>query len=181
MAILKRDQYLHVRSRVRHNPQMGELTKGILKKIDEAKEFNDIKDWIWMAGDLIRHADSPGFHSGFEEIDREVVSSDERNALQKAALAALTRNSDPMWAGSFLSVLRDAHDDALLPLWIEYLARYQSLLKRANGNVFTILLALKELHEPVFVKAQSLCAIDVERNVKEADEYLSRHGILIPG
>jgi hypothetical protein len=159
---------------------MGELTARILRKIDDAKDFDDIKDWIWMAGDLLRLAASPGFHSGFEEIDREVVSDDERKALQEAALTALIRNPEPMWEASFLSVLRDAHDASLLPLWIEYLTKYQSLLKQSNAIVFTILLALKELQEPIFAKAQSLNSIDVERNLREADLYLLGRGIKTP-
>jgi hypothetical protein len=160
---------------------MGELTQRILQKIESARDFDDIKDWIWMAGDLLRHAASPGYHSGFEDIDREVVSDDEREAIKQLSLNALTRSPDPMWVGSFLSVLRDANDPDFLPLWIAHLIKYQSQLKQANSIVFTILLALKDLGQPVFEKAHSLCSSDVEINVKEADKYLRRHDILISG
>ena len=160
---------------------MGELTSRILLQIENSKESDDIKDWIWMAGDLIQHAASPGFYSGFKEIDLENVSEEESKALQEAALKALTRNSDPAWVGSFLSVLRDAHDRDLMPLWIDHLARYLSLLKQSNAIVYTILLALKDLDEPVFENARSLCIVDVERNVAEAFEYLRRHNIIVPG
>jgi hypothetical protein len=166
---------------IRNNRHMGELASRVLQQIEDAKNFDDIKDWIWMAGDLIRHAASPEFYSGFKEIDREDVSEAERKALQEAALRALTRNSDPGWVGSFLSVLRDAQDRDLMPLWIDHLSRYLSLLKNSNGIVFTILLALKDLDEPVFENAGSLCIVDIERNVTEAFEYLRRHNIIVPG
>jgi hypothetical protein len=160
---------------------MGELTARIINGIDGAKEFNDFKDWIWMAGDLLRKSHGPGFHSGFEEIDREDVTEAEGQALKDAALRALTRNCEPMYVHSFLAVLRDSYDRDLSPLWIEYLTKYLALLKQSNAIVFTILLALKDIDEPVFEGAKSLCAIDVERNIKEAQEYLRKHGILIPG
>lgn len=160
---------------------MGELTQKILQKIDDAAEFDDIRDWIWMAGELLRHAHSSGYRSGFEEIDRESVSHGEQEALRESSLRALTRNPDPMWVGSFLSVLRDSSDQGLLPLWIEYLTKFQTQLKQANAIVFTILLALKDLNQPVFTKARSLCSSDVEQNISEADKYLRQHNILIPG
>lgn len=160
---------------------MGELTRGVIQKIEKAKEFDDIKDWIWMAGDLMRRASSSGFCSAFKEIDQEVVDDDERTALKNAALNALTRNFDPMWVQSFLSVLRGANDSDLLQVWIEHLTQFQSTLKESNGIVFNILLALKDLGEPVFQDARSLCVVDVDRNMAEADKYLRKHDILIPG
>ena len=160
---------------------MGELTSQFLKKIQDVREAEEIEDWIWKAGDLIRRANSSGYHSGFEEIDSECVSEAEKNALQEAVLKALARTTNPSWDQSFLSVLRCAGDVDMKSLWIEYLARYLTLLKQSNGIVFTALLALKELDEPIFEGAKSLAAIDVERNVNEANEYLRRHNILIPG
>ena len=160
---------------------MGELTKRIVQQIEDAKNFDEIKDWIWMAGELLQHADSPKYYSGFKEIDDEQISPEERRTLYEASLRALTRSSDLPWIGSFLSVLKDANDPDLKPLWIDHLARYLNLLKQSNGIVFTVLLALKELDEPIFENARSVCVVDVERNVSEAFEYLRRHNILIPG
>lgn len=160
---------------------MGELTARVINGINSSKEFEDFAGWIWMAGDLIRRASSPGFHSGFEDVDRENVSNEERNALQKALLSALDRNSDPLYVCSILSALRGTFDRDLLPLWIEQLIKYLGQLKQSNAIVFTILLALKDLDEHVFAEAQSLCVIDVERNVKEAERYLRRQDIVVPG
>lgn len=159
---------------------MGELTARVINGINNSKEFKDFADWIWMAGDLIRRASSPGFHSGFEEIDHEEVSDTELQQLREAVLSALRRNEDPLYVGSLLSALRDTFDRDLIPLWIEYLTKYLSLLKTSNVVVYTILLALKEIGEPVFSGATSLCAIDVERNIDQAQNYLHERGINVP-
>lgn len=160
---------------------MGELTARVIDGINNAKEFKDFADWIWMAGDLIRRASSPGFHSGFEEIDQEQVSEEERQKLREAVLNALPRNEEPLYVGSLLGALRCTYDLDLIPLWVEYLTKYLSLLRASNGAVFSILLALKEIDEPIFVGAKNLCAIDIERNAEEARKYLLRHGIHVPG
>jgi hypothetical protein len=160
---------------------MGELTARIIKRIDEAKEFSDFKDWIWMAGDLLRKSQGPGFYSGFKEIDEEEVTQEEGKQIREAALRALSRNSELAYLGSLLSVLRDSCDPDLLPFWVENLAKYLALLKGSNGIVYTILLALKDINEPVFENAKSLCVVDIERNVKEAFDYLRKHGIVVPG
>jgi len=80
-----------------------------------------------------------------------------------------------------LGVLADTHDRDLKKLWIDVLARHLSAVKRANIIVFTVLQALRQIDEPVFEGVQSLSAADIERNVSEANRYLKRHGIIIPG
>jgi len=163
------------------NPRMGELTSRIVQKIRDSKDIDDIKDWIWMTSDLIRKADSSGFHSGFEEIDREEVSLSERNELREAALQALSRNSDPHFVGAFIYVLTCTGDHDLLPLYVEYLTKYLELLKVSNHIVFSILLGLGDIGEQVFEGVRSRCVVDVERNVKEAFEFLRKRGIIVPG
>ena len=160
---------------------MGELTSRIIQQINGAKDFDDIKDWIWMAGDLIRKASSSGFHSGFEEIDREQVSASEREELREATLRALSRSSDPYYVGSLLNVLGCTFDDNLLPLYVEYLTKYLSLLKASNIVVYSILSNLESLGELLFKGLTSRSAHDVERNVKEANEFLQKRGIIVPG
>jgi hypothetical protein len=95
---------------------MGQLTSRILQNVRDARTFDDIKDWIWMAGDLIRHSSSPEFHSGFEEIDSEQISREERNELKDALLQALARSDEPLFVGSILSALGCTFDRDLLPL-----------------------------------------------------------------
>jgi hypothetical protein len=160
---------------------MGELAQKVIRDIEAARTNEDIGDWIWMAGDLIRKADQADYPSGFEEIDRETVTLEERQLLKEAALRALERNSDPLWVCSMLSVLRKTGDRDMKKLWIDSLATHLSVLKMANVNVFTALLALSEIGEPVFEGVQSRCSIDIEQNVSEANEYLKLHGILILG
>jgi len=144
---------------------MGELTERVLDKINSAKTFEDLGDGAWMTSDLMRRSLSADYHSGFDEIDREDIGEREGTQLRNALLDALRRTGDA----------------ELLPLWVEYLAKYLALLKASNGVVYTSLLALRDLNEPVFKGASSLCVIDVERNVKEAQDYLRRHGITVPG
>lgn len=165
---------------MRQNHRMGELTARVIDGINNSKESKNFANWIWMAGDLIRKASSPGFHSGFEEIDREEVSDEERQKMREAVLKALPRNDDPLYIGSLLQVLRQTYEKDLIPLWIEYLTKYLNLLNASNGVVWTILLALKEIGEPVFQDVGSLCSIDVERNVEEAHKYLRQRGINLP-
>lgn len=160
---------------------MGELTRRVINGINSASSFDDFRDWIWMGGDLIRRADSAGFHSGFEEIDHEQVSEVERRELKEALLAALPRNSDPAYVGSILSALRDTFDPERKPLWVEYLTKYLGLLTASNAIVFEILLALGDLGEPVFKGRMSRCSADIEVNVKEAREFLGKRGIQVPG
>jgi len=160
---------------------MGELTQKIVRDIDAAKTFEDICDWIWIAGDLVRKADQPDYPSGFAEVDAETVTWAERLDLKEAALRALERNSDPLWVDAFLCVLRRTHDRDLKKLWIKSLASQLAALKQANSTIFTILLALSDIDEPVFKGFKSRCTVDVERNVSEAFQYLKRHGIVIPG
>ena len=160
---------------------MGELVQRVVRDIDAAKTFDDIRDWIWIARDLIRKTAQTDYHSGFAEIDAETVSWAERLDLKEAALRALERNSDLLWVGSMLSVLSATGDSDLKMLWIDSLASHLRVLKNANAVVYTVLLALRDLDEPVFEDPLSTCIIDVERNVSEANQYLKRHGILIPG
>ncbi len=159
---------------------MGELVTKVVRDIDAAQTFEDIKDWIWMAGDLIRRAAQPDYPS-FPELDGETVTWSERLDLKEAILRALERNSDPLWVCSMLSVLSDTRDRDLKKLYINALAAHLTVLKQANGIVYASLLALRDIDEPVFEGAQSLCGIDYDKNVNEANQYLKRHGILIPG
>jgi hypothetical protein len=160
---------------------MGALAQKIAQDIDQAQTFDDIKDWIWMAGDLIRKAAQPDYPSGFKEIDAETVTWSERLDLKEAALRALARNADPLWVSSMLGVLRDTRDRDLKKLWVSSLATHLEILKRSNVIVNTVLHALREIHEPVFEGVQSISAMDVELSVTEANKYLKRHGIVIPG
>jgi hypothetical protein len=78
-------------------------------------------------------------------------------------------------------VLASTGDRDLKKLWIESLANHLNVLKRANAIVYTTLVALQHIDEPVFEENPSTCLVDYERNITEANHYLKRHGILVPG
>jgi hypothetical protein len=159
---------------------MGELTQKVVRDIEAAKTYEDIRDWIRMAGELIRKADQPDYGS-YAEIEAETVSWTERYDLKEAALCALERNSDPAWTQSMLSVLSRTGDLDLKKLWIDSLKTHLNALKRANAIVYTALQALRESGEPIFEGgADSVCSIDMDRNVEEAQKVLEKHGIRIP-
>ncbi len=160
---------------------MGELTARVLDQINNAKQFEDLDDCIWIAGDLMRKAAVPAFHSGFEEIDREAVNDDERRQLREAILNALPRNSDPRFVGSLLSALSNALDRDLVPLWTAYLATYLGQLKGSNAIIHSVLIALNDVGELVReIGPSGRSLMDVERNIKDADAYLLERGIRVP-
>ena len=158
---------------------MGKLTACIVQGIENAREFDDFSEFIWMAGDLIRKSTGMEYHSGFEEVDREEVSEAEGKLLKEAILRALPRNSDPAYVGSLLSALRQTFDPDLLPLWNQYLAKYLGLMKQSSALVFNILLALGDLGQPVFQGRRARCVVDMEVNLNEADAYLLKRGVKI--
>lgn len=153
---------------------MGKLTSRVLQMVKDAQTFDDFKDSIWIAGDLFRREASIEFHSGFKEIDDEEISLEERDQLKDALLEALSRSSEPLFVGSLLSSLSCTGDRDLLPLWVNSLAGHLELMRQYNALVFTELLALRDLGEPVFKGVKSLCAADIEINAKEAHTYLAQ-------
>jgi len=159
---------------------MGKFAQTVIRNIEAARTYEDISEWIWTAGDLIRKADNEGYCSGFEQVDQEAVSSEERTLLKSAALSALERNSDPLWTQSMLSVLSCTGDSDLKKLWIESLNVHLTMLKRANAIVYTTLIALREIDEPVFEGARSIGIADLDRNVAEAQKVLAKRGIRVP-
>jgi hypothetical protein len=166
---------------MRHNRRMGELTRRVLNEINNAEEVGEMVDCIGIASDLIRRSFSTGYQSGIEDIDKEEVGDNERTQLQDALLKALPRSMDPQHVCPILHALKGTSDPTLKPLLVEYLANYLRLLKGSNAVVFTILLALSDLGEPIFVGKKSRCSIDIEINVQEAQNYLLRRGIKVPG
>lgn len=63
---------------------MGNLAKIIIEKLKLANKPEDLDGWIWKAGDLLAKFQSKGFHSGFEEIDKEEMSPEEKQQIQAA-------------------------------------------------------------------------------------------------
>ena len=81
---------------------MGNFAKIIIEKLKLANKPEDLDGWIWKAGDLLAKFQSKGFRSGFEEIDKEDVSAEEKQLIQDALLEALGRNSEPRFVSPIL-------------------------------------------------------------------------------
>jgi len=160
---------------------MGKLTAEIIRKTNEANDINDIKDWMWMAGELLRRASVPTYQSGEKEIDDEEISGKERAELKGALLGALSRSSDPSYVCSILTALSYTYDRDLLPLWVHYLSEHLRNLKRSNNIVHTALIALRDLDELVReIGPGGRSMADVDRNIDDAQRYLLTQGIKIP-
>jgi hypothetical protein len=157
---------------------MGELAKNIIQRVKTARTAEDLEGWVWKASDLMAKSSMQEYHSGFAEIDAEVVSSDERDQLQSALLEALNRNSEPRFVSQIIDALGSAHDKSLRSLYVDYLVRYLRQLKDNNHIVYAALLALHNIGEPVYEKdssGQSL--IEIDKNIRQAHGYLSKQGI----
>lgn len=163
---------------------MGDLAKIIIEKLKLANKPEDLDDWIWKAGDLLAKFQSKGFHSGFEEIDKEDVSPEEKQQIQTALLEALGRNSDPRFVSQILEALRCSREQSLKQLYIDFLATFLKQTKASNGVIHSALLALDDLGEPVFERSPdggtSQSVIDVDKNIRQADRYLQLRGISTP-
>jgi hypothetical protein len=163
---------------------MGTLAKSVIERMTLAKTAEDLEGWIWKASDLLAKFHFKEYHSGFAEIDDEVVSSDERDRLRSALLEALKRNSDPRFVSPIIDALGSTRDESLKQLYVDYLARYLRQLKDSNGVVYAALLALSEIEEPVYERrpdgSSSQGLIDVDKNIRQAHKYLEKHKITVP-
>ena len=163
---------------------MGNLTKSVIERMNSAKTVEDLEGWIWKASDLLAKSHFREYHSGFAEIDDEVVSSDERGQLRSALLEALNRNSDPRFVSQIIDALGSTRDESLKHLYVDYLTRYLRQLKASNGVVYAALQALSEIEEPVYeqnpdgTSSQSL--VDVDKNIRQAHRYLEKNQIVVP-
>lgn len=158
---------------------MGELTKSIIQRVKAAKTAEDLEGWVWKASDLMAKTSMQEYHSGFAEIDAEVVTPDERDQLRSALLEALNRNSAPNFVSPIIDALGSTHDKSLRPLFVDYLTRYLRQLKDNNYVVYATLLALHDIGESVYEKNSSgQSVIEIDKNIRQAHEYLSRQGII---
>ena len=158
---------------------MGELAKSVIEKVKTAKTAEDLEGWVWKASDLMAKSSMREYHSGFAEIDAEVVTPDERDQLRSALLEALNRNSAPDFVSPIITALGSAHDKSLRPLYIDYLVRHVRQLKDNNHVVYAALLALHDIGEPVYENNSSgKSVIEIDKNIRQAHEYLSRQGII---
>jgi hypothetical protein len=163
---------------------MSDLIEKIVNQIDSASTPADLDGCAWIAGDLLRKANSKNYRSGFEEIDREEVSEADGQRIQNALLGALRRNSETRFVSSILSALSCSTDKSLIPLYQEILAEHMRKLKGSNGVVYSALHGLDALGESVFDTnpegGSSQCLADVDKTIRQAHKYLQTLGIMDP-
>jgi hypothetical protein len=163
---------------------MGELTQKIITEIKEWNNDRDIKDSLWIAGDLLAKVKTNNYHSGFDFIDAENVTAAECQELQTALLDLLARNDDLQIIAGVISALDKCADKRLKEFYINCLQQSLKALKIHNGIVYQSLMALEHINEEIFERddnsnsAQSL--MEVEKNIRQADQYLQKREIVIP-
>jgi hypothetical protein len=160
---------------------MGKLTQEIITKLNEYKPGIDINDCLWISGDLLAKYKSKNFKSGFEYIDQETVSEEEYKNLKEALLNLLNRNSEMHLIQGIISALRMTYDHTLIPLYSKYLKQSLENLKINNGIVYQCLLALGDIEEDVLERegnSSSQSLMDIEKNVRQADNYLRKKDII---
>jgi hypothetical protein len=153
----------------------------ILRKIETAQTYQDLEEWIWIAGDFIAKTTFGEYHSGFPEVDAVVVSREDGEKLKTALLAALQRSSEPRFVSQILDCLMMTKDSNLKSLYVSYLEQYLHQLKDCNGVVYSALNALSRLGEDVYERNErggiSQSLIEIDKNVRQAHRYLASMGI----
>jgi len=175
--------YLYLRA-IHRRTGIGDLAKRVIEQLKSAKTAEDLEGCVWIASDLLRKFRSIGYHSGFPEVDNEKITPGEKALIQSALIQALSHSSEPKFVSPIIDALGSAHDQALKPLFVDHLAQYLRQLKWSNGVVYAALLALHELDENVYERnpdgSTSLSSMEVDKNIRQAQKYLERFGIIIP-
>ena len=164
---------------------MSNLTDKIVSQINSAKTVEDLDGCAWVAGDLLKKAHSPNYHSGFEYIDSEEITTADAERIQTALLEALGRNPDARFVGCILSALNGSQDKSLKRVYLENLAQHLRKLKASNSVVYSALLGLETLGESVYERnpksgSTSQSLIEVDKNIRQAHKYLETLGIIEP-
>jgi hypothetical protein len=163
---------------------MGNLVQKTLEILDVATRPEEYESVLWVAGDLIQKAAVQNFRSGYDEIDSETVTTKEAEDLKSALARCLSRSTELRVTASILSALGCSRDPKFEQLYQESLATHQRLLKAHNAIVFASLIALDNLGTDVFAReadeSSSQGITEVDKNVRQADRYLAKLGILNP-
>jgi hypothetical protein len=134
-----------------------------------------------MISDLLRKAWSQSFHSGLKEIDSEEISSDEAMELREALLDAFYRASNESDARPLLYTLATAHEKSIKEQLVRELHLAFEIQRVAGARLWGALRSLDDVGEKVFERSESSQGIDyVEMNIRAAERYLRKHGILVP-
>jgi hypothetical protein len=158
---------------------MGQLVTSLIARL-KADDPHLRRD-LWMISDLLRKAWSQGFHSGFDEVDSEEISSEEAVELREALLDAFHRASDKAESRPFLDTLAAAHERSVKDELVKELHLTLEMHRVASARLWAALRGLDDVGEKVFERSESSRGIDcVEMNIRAAERYLRKQGILVP-
>ncbi len=77
-----------------------------------------------------------------------------------------------------------SYDPALKDFYIAHLHTSLSRLKEQHSLIFQLLIALDNIHEDVFERDEhghtSQGSWNVEKNIRQSQNYLLQHGIIVP-
>lgn len=166
---------------------MSQFLEQVITCLQTENTKEKLQDCIGFAGDLLGRSVSSSYISGFAEIDSENVTVAESEKIKQSLLDVLNRISDMDIAKSVIWALRKSGDSSLKEVYINYLHNWLQTLLLYNSGVFQALLALDDIDEDVLewnagsmpeFTSQSL--MDVDKNIRQARRYLTKHDIVVP-
>ncbi len=163
---------------------MGKLAQETIAQLNAAKNEEEYGDSLWIAGDLISKVSTINFKSGVDWVDSEEVTEQEVEDIKAALAGCLERTTDVGIRGSIFWALGKSRDPKYLKLYQTSLAEHLTYLNRHGNALFQLLIALDYLQEEVFQRdpdgTSSQSTIEIEKNIRQARQYLANLGILIP-
>jgi hypothetical protein len=163
---------------------MGTLAQQVIARLQQTERADEFHESIGLAADLLAKAANPNYHSDTNDIDMESVSPVEGEQLQRALVAIIQSGHNPATLASAIFALGKSYDPTLKELYTAQLQASLHHLKQYNGLVYQLLIALSNIREDVFERDQygqsSQSLLNVEKNVRQAQDYLLRHDIAVP-
>jgi len=135
-----------------------------------------------MVSDLLRKAWSQGgYRSGFREIDSEDISTEEALELREVLLDAYHRASTKTDSRRLLDCLAAADQKSIKDDLVEELHLALEVHRAASALLWAALRGLEDVGEDVFEPSEHTLGLDqVETNIRAAERYLRKRGILVP-
>jgi hypothetical protein len=163
---------------------MGTFTQRVIAQLQQTEQAENLHEYIGQAADLLFKTINPNYISGRDDIDSEIVTPAEGEELKQAVAYVVRSHDDPAILTSAFFVLGKSYDRALKDLYIEHLQTSLSRLKQQNRLVFQLLIALDNIREDVFERDEqgrsSQGILDVDTNIRQAQNYLLQHDISVP-
>ena len=161
---------------------MGQLTQNIIEVLKFKTDQELIEENLWIAGDLLAKYRATSYYSGFSAVDSETVSQEEFEELKQALLNRLQSSKDPKIISVLIGEMSKSGDKAYKQIYFDNLQKSLELLKVHNGVVYQCLIALDYLKEDVLERDEkggsSQSLIEVDKNIRQAHNYLLKHNII---